>query len=313
MRIIELVIDPEEDVLGVDAISLVNQPAIERNFVTLRKHEMKFKQVDGERQVLMGPALIPDKPIYRRDDNMGEYHVYFSKNTVRQASELYMRRGLQGSFTLEHEEKMDGCCVVESWIVEGENDKSKAYGFSEPVGTWMVSVKVLKDELWQEFVKSGDVLGFSIEGYFVDKMQVQKKEDMSRTQVVKDGRYRDGKTLMESYSDYPKAVKNNAKRALKWAEKNGWGSCGTAVGKQRANQLANGEPITRATISRMKSYLSRSEANADVPYGEGCGGLMYDAWGGKAALRWATSKLKKLDVKAAMQEIDETIVKTTTK
>ena len=63
----------------------------------------------------------------------------------------------------------------------------------------------------------------------------------------------------------------------------------------------------------MKSYLSRSEDNADVPYSEGCGGLMYDAWGGKAALRWATSKLKKLDVKAAMQEIDETIVKTTTK
>lgn len=308
MKIIELIIDPEGDVLGVDAISLVNQPAIERNFVTLKNHKMGFKATSEERRVLMGPALIPDKPIYRKDDAMGEYYVYFSKNTVRQASEVYLRRGLQASFTMEHEHKMEGCCVVESWIVEGEKDKSTEYGFSEPVGTWMVSVKVIDENLWQSFVKNGDVLGFSIEGFFSDKME-SKKEGLTRTGVKEDSRYKDGKTLMESYSDYPKAVRNNAKKALKWAEKNGWGSCGTAVGKQRANQLANGEPITKETITRMKSYLSRSEKTADVPYSEGCGGLMYDSWGGKAALRWSTSKLKKLNMASAIQEIDDTIIK----
>ena len=100
-------------------------------------------------------------------------------------------------------------------------------------------------------------------------------------------------TMFESHSDYPESVKNNAKAVLKWVEENGWGSCGTDVGKQRANQLANGEPISEDTIRRMYSYLSRHEADLDSSkgYGDGCGKLMYDAWGGKTALRWAESKI----------------------
>ena len=100
----------------------------------------------------------------------------------------------------------------------------------------------------------------------------------------------------QSYSDYPQAVKNNAKRVLKYVEENGWGSCGTPVGKQRANQLANGEPISVDTIKRMYSYLSRHEVDLETStsYGEGCGLLMYDAWGGKAALGWSRNKLREL-------------------
>lgn len=105
----------------------------------------------------------------------------------------------------------------------------------------------------------------------------------------------------ESHSDYPDGVKNNAKRALAWADKNGWGSCGTPVGKQRANQLANGEGISVDTIKRMYSFLSRHEKDlqSSTGYGDGCGKLMYDAWGGKAALGWSHNKLKELG------EIDE--------
>jgi hypothetical protein len=100
----------------------------------------------------------------------------------------------------------------------------------------------------------------------------------------------------ESHSDYPESVKNNARRALDWADENGWGSCGTPVGKQRANQLANGEPISEDTIQRMYSFLSRHERDLEssTAYGDGCGKLMYDAWGGKAALGWAHNKLKQL-------------------
>jgi len=100
----------------------------------------------------------------------------------------------------------------------------------------------------------------------------------------------------QSYSDYPQAVKNNARRVLKYVEENGWGSCGTPVGKQRANQLANGEPISVDTIKRMYSYLSRHEVDLETStsYGEGCGLLMYDAWGGKAALGWSRNKLREL-------------------
>lgn len=104
-------------------------------------------------------------------------------------------------------------------------------------------------------------------------------------------------SMFESHSDYPESVKNNAKAVLKYVEENGWGSCGTDVGKQRANQLANGEPISEDTIRRMYSYLSRHEVDlgSSKGYGDGCGKLMYDAWGGKSALSWAESKIKAID------------------
>jgi hypothetical protein len=118
-------------------------------------------------------------------------------------------------------------------------------------------------------------------------------------------------SMFESHSDYPESVKNNAKAVLKWVEENGWGSCGTPVGKQRANQLANGEPISEDTIRRMYSYLSRHEKDLESSkgYGDGCGKLMYDSWGGKTALRWAESKINTFEKqkmsKQAFQTDDE--------
>jgi len=118
-------------------------------------------------------------------------------------------------------------------------------------------------------------------------------------------------SMFESHSDYPDSVKNNAKAVLKWVEENGWGSCGTDVGKQRANQLAKGEPISEDTIRRMYSYLSRHEGDLDSSkgYGDGCGKLMYDSWGGKTALSWAESKVNTFDKqkmsKQAFQTDDE--------
>ena len=108
-----------------------------------------------------------------------------------------------------------------------------------------------------------------------------------------------GKTIeksiaFESYTDYPESARNAAKRALDWAEKNGWGSCGTPVGKARANQLAKGEAISEETISRMASF-ARHLQHKDVPYSEGCGGLMVDAWGGQAGIEWAQNKLEEIN------------------
>jgi hypothetical protein len=105
-----------------------------------------------------------------------------------------------------------------------------------------------------------------------------------------------GKFAEDSYTDYPEAATNNAKRALKWADENGWGSCGEATGKASANQLANREPISRDTISRMASF-KRHQQYKDVPYSEGCGGLMWDAWGGDAGIEWASRKLEQIDRK----------------
>lgn len=100
----------------------------------------------------------------------------------------------------------------------------------------------------------------------------------------------------ETYDDYPQAATENAKRAIKYAEENGWGSCGTQVGKVRANQLANREPISRDTIARMSAFR-RHQQSKDTPYGEGCGKLMWDAWGGDEGINWAERKLKEIDAK----------------
>ena len=101
------------------------------------------------------------------------------------------------------------------------------------------------------------------------------------------------KVNLESYTDYPESAKNAAQRALDWAEKNGWGDCGTPVGKARANQLAKGEPISEETIARMAAF-ARHLQYKDGPYSEGCGGLMVDAWGGEAAILWAQRKLEQI-------------------
>ena len=104
----------------------------------------------------------------------------------------------------------------------------------------------------------------------------------------------------ESYTDYPKQASENAKIALRWAEENGWGECGTPVGKARANQLANGEAISRDTIARMAAF-ERHRQNSQKELGDGCGRLMWLAWGGDAGIEWATRKLEQIDRESKMR------------
>jgi hypothetical protein len=115
-----------------------------------------------------------------------------------------------------------------------------------------------------------------------------------KQEAIKQGIAIEGDKFTESYSDYPKAASENAKIALRWAEENGWGSCGTPVGKARANQLAKGEPISRETIARMAAF-ERHRQNSQKDLGDGCGRLMWLAWGGDAGVEWAQRKLKQID------------------
>lgn len=112
----------------------------------------------------------------------------------------------------------------------------------------------------------------------------------------------------DSWNDYPEAAVNNAKRALKWADENGWGSCGEQTGKLRANQIANKEKLSRETIAKISAF-KRHQQNKDVPYDEGCGGLMWDAWGGDEMIAWAERKLKQIDKQNfAIQNEEEHII-----
>ena len=175
MNIVELIIDEKDEHSGIDAVSVVHSPAIEENFVALNKHEIQLKEVDTEKRLLMGAALIPNKQIYRHNGK-DEYYIFFSEKTVRQASELFLMRSNQNNATYEHKDKLKGMSVVESWIIEDkEQDKSKKYGFDLPVGTWMISMKVNNDEVWND-VKEGKVKGFSIEGYFADKYEMSLEQ-----------------------------------------------------------------------------------------------------------------------------------------
>ena len=184
MRIVELIIDDKDETSGIDAVSVVSSPAIEENFIALNKHEVELKKIDEEKRLLMGAALIPNKQIYRVNDKKEEYYIFFSEQTVRKASELFLKRSNQNNATYEHKNKLSGMSVVESWIIEDtKQDKSAKYGFELPVGTWMISMKVDNDEVWND-VKEGKVKGFSIEGYFADKLEMSLKEEKSEDEKL---------------------------------------------------------------------------------------------------------------------------------
>ena len=184
MDIIELFIDETDEASGIEAISVVENPAIESDFIALKNQEFKLAEVDKEKRILMGAALIPNKPIYRQSGEQ-EYYIYFSKNTVRKASELFFINGNQNNSTLEHELELKGLSAVESWIVESEQDKSRMYDLNVPMGTWMVSMKVNNDDIWQK-VKKNEIKGFSIEGYFADKLERpnEPKKEMSKEEIA---------------------------------------------------------------------------------------------------------------------------------
>ena len=156
MKIEELILDEDQEQMGIEAISIVESPAIEEDFIALKSDELKLAEVSKEKKILIGALLVPNKPIYRFSED-GEYYIYFSKETVEKASQMYLRNGNQNNSTLEHQHQLSGLTLVESWLVEDE---------------------VHNQEVWDEYVKKGKVNGFSIEGYFADKMQ-KPKVDMS--------------------------------------------------------------------------------------------------------------------------------------
>lgn len=297
MKVIELFIDEEGELSGIDAISIVEQPAIEENFVALKEEiKVELADVDKDKRILMGAALIPDKKIYRKNGE-DEYYIYFSEDTVRRASELFLMKGNQNKSTLEHQAQLSGLSVVESWIVEDDtHDKSRKYGLKMPVGTWMVSMKVNNEEVWQDYVKTGKVKGFSIEGYFTDKVAMSMMEmDNDAAEVLLEiaDSIEVGKLNLKTYGDYGSGVRNNAKRGIELNKKVN-NRCATSVGKIRAQQLSRGEKLSVSTIKRMYSYLSRAAEYYDPSDSKACGTISYLLWGGKAGLAWSRGKLKEL-------------------
>ena len=177
MRIVEYVLDEEKEDSGVNAVSLVDAPAIESDFILLSK-ENKVELKVIERGLLMGALLIPNKPILRRDENGDEYYIYFSKETLRKVLYRFMKTQKQGKVTLQHQVDVpEGqAFLTEIWEKEDEvHDKSVMYGIDAPVGSLIGSMKVDNPELLT-LAKEGKINGFSIEGLFADRSEFSKVE-----------------------------------------------------------------------------------------------------------------------------------------
>jgi hypothetical protein len=163
-KLVECTID-ETGRLGIVAMGLVDVPAIEENWIALQ--HIKLSAVNDERRMIYGPAMIPDKEILRVDaGTLEEYYVVFRKPTIESVAHQFFQKNLHHNANIDHKYPVNGVTVVESWIKEGDADKSIALGMNElPDGTWFIGAKVEDDSVWND-IKAGKVRGFSIEGYF---------------------------------------------------------------------------------------------------------------------------------------------------
>lgn len=169
---------------GVFGISLVKDPAMEGLFVALSKQEsIQLKEVDKEQRILMGLVLEPNKPVYR-NQNGEEFNIVFKEDTVKELAHNFFKAGFQKNSTIEHEDAIKGVTFVESWIVENPTiDKSTNFGFSYPKGSWVASMKVDSDEIWNEYVKTGKVLGFSVDA-MIDLKEVNLKTEINMSTKI---------------------------------------------------------------------------------------------------------------------------------
>lgn len=161
----------------VYAISLVECPAIESNFVYLSEEKpIQVCLEQDEKHMVFGAVLIPDKPIYRYNQEE-EYYLRFPKETIEVLAHDYLQNDNIYSFTQQHKENADGVSIIESWVKTSNNDKSVDLGIDAPIGTWFVGAKIDNEEIWQG-IKDGSMRGFSVESFLnFDEIMMNKQEN----------------------------------------------------------------------------------------------------------------------------------------
>lgn len=163
---------------AVEYVALVDQPAIELNWMAFNK-QMRFS-ADPERRLIMGVLMVADMPIYRRDEKMGEFYVVFEKEEIYKIVQKFFRNGFTSNFNIMHDPNMktDGVYMIESFIVDptrGVSAPKQFEGVSE--GSWIATVKVDNDEIWNDYVKTGILKGFSVEGIFASEYLTSEETD----------------------------------------------------------------------------------------------------------------------------------------
>lgn len=265
--------DPNSD-LEVDFIALVDRPAIKKNF------EAFVEPKKGEKESDFIPRCIAYVVGEGKDQSqaaaicysMWEQHFAGEKVSFDWDETLSTPRGEE---------------LLKSYIDKGST-------------VYIISARA---EVTDTMLQLADKYGIPHSRVYATGSNKAKEEKVKALGITKhidnnsdvvDALPGIGQQFEDTYNDYPEAAVNNAKRALKWADEHGWGTCGEQTGKVRANQIANKEKLSRDTIARISGFR-RHQQNKDVPYSEGCGGLMWDAWGGDAMIDWAERKLKQID------------------
>lgn len=316
-KVFELKIEEDDDISGIDSISLVDEPAIEINWMYFNKvKQQEFHIPDGEdNKYLEKLAAVAENEQDLFDDGwviskitpMGKEGFAVSATQPNEPSvEDETEYKVRYKYVLNPEAQTpaiipttrDFCreLIQKNYVWRLEDMEAQLNDEGDSALVWRGGYNCR--HIWGRIEYTRDAT-------IINKASVNKGKidpqapldtrvlgmDQPDTRVPAHPSF--SKVEMDSVSDYPESVRNNAKAVLKYVEENGWGSCGTEVGKIRANQLANGEPISLDTVKRMYSYLSRHEVDlqSSKSYDDGCGKLMYDSWGGKSALSWSESKL----------------------
>lgn len=177
LPIYELSINDDDEV-GVNFISIVDRPAIEKSWQVFEQtKELKFEIKDKEKRIVSGPAMIANLPIYRRDKARGEYYVIFKPESIRKIAERYFRNRFTNNVNMNHANVTDGVFVFESFIIDKERGIKTPEGFDElPDGSWFISMKIDNEDVWENFVKTGTLTGFSVEGVFIEEHLVDAEE-----------------------------------------------------------------------------------------------------------------------------------------
>lgn len=189
LQIYKAEIDPNFDSdLEVNFIGLVDKPAIERNFQAFKSHA-KFT-LNEEKKIISGPAMIADMPIYRKDEQLGEYMVVFDKQAIRCIVEKFAAKGYMKNFNLFHnaEAQVNDVTIFNSFISDAELGISPLKGFEDVAdGSWFISAKVNNEEVWQQ-VKAGSIKGFSVEGLFsyvpMQKVKMSRVESLRKIELI---------------------------------------------------------------------------------------------------------------------------------
>ena len=174
----------EDDITGIDAISLVDMPAVQKNFLCFNKDSELVKlNFDNSKHIITGVVCLADTPIYRYSQKLGEYYVVFTKETIERMVEKFSKQDLFKSVNLQHDNNkfVDGIYMVESFITNKERGINPVEFADIPDGSWICSFKVENDELWNEIINGDKLNGFSLQGMFdlEEKFSEQKPEEQT--------------------------------------------------------------------------------------------------------------------------------------